>query len=454
MKSNRNVIGYALIVAMGGFLFGLDTAVISGAEKAIQQLYHLSNAWHGFTVAVALIGTVVGSFSAGWPSEIYGRKKVLLFIAFLYGLSALGCAFAPSWLVLVTSRFLGGLAIGASSVIGPMYIAEIAPAHIRGRLVALFQFNVVFGIFLAFLSNYLLAGIGENAWRWMLGIVAAPAFLFFGLIFLIPDSPRWLVKHNLIARAKEVLALCGRVDIDGEINDIVESLNIHADSPAESLFSKKYSRPILYAVLLAAFNQLSGINAIMYYAPEIFKSTGDASGSALMQTVLVGIINVLFTLVAIKYVDRWGRRTLLLIGCAGMAVCLAIVGAAFYFGFAKGYLVLIAILAYIAFFAISLGPLAFVVIAEIFSNRNRGMAMSVCIFFLWASVYAVSQSFPMLLASIGSAFTFWIYMLMSVFAFLFVYKLIPETKGKSLEEIEHYWIPAQKVKQPLQLHAK
>ena len=182
----------------------------------------------------------------------------------------------------------------------------------------------------------------------------------------------------------------------------------------------------------------------MYYAPEIFKSTGDASGSALMQTVLVGIINVLFTLVAIKYVDRWGRRTLLLIGCAGMAVCLAIVGGAFYFGFAKGYLVLIAILAYIAFFAISLGPLAFVVIAEIFSNRNRGMAMSVCIFFLWASVYAVSQSFPMLLASIGSAFTFWVYMLMSVFAFLFVYKLIPETKGKSLEEIEHYWLPAQK----------
>ncbi len=270
MKSNRNVIGYALIVAMGGFLFGLDTAVISGAEKAIQQLYHLSNAWHGFTVAIALIGTVVGSFSAGWPSEIYGRKKVLLFIAFSYGLSALGCAFAPSWLVLVTSRFLGGLAIGASSVIGPMYIAEIAPAHIRGRLVALFQFNVVFGIFLAFISNYLLAGIGENAWRWMLGIVAAPAFLFFGLIFIIPDSPRWLVKRNLIDRAKEVLALCGRIDIEGEIKDIVESLNIHADSPAERLFSKKYSRPILYAVLLAAFNQLSGINAIMYYAPQNF----------------------------------------------------------------------------------------------------------------------------------------------------------------------------------------
>ncbi len=213
MKSNRNVIGYSLIVALGGFLFGLDTAVISGAEKAIQQLYNLSNAWHGFTVAIALIGTVVGSFTAGWPSEYYGRKKALLFIALLYGLSALGCALAPSWLILVTARFLGGLAIGASSVIGPMYIAEIAPANIRGRLVALFQFNVVFGIFLAFVSNYLLAGIGDNAWRWMLGIVAVPAFIYFGLIFYIPDSPRWLVKHNRIARAKEVLALCGRVDI-------------------------------------------------------------------------------------------------------------------------------------------------------------------------------------------------------------------------------------------------
>jgi SP family arabinose:H+ symporter-like MFS transporter len=199
----------------------------------------------------------------------------------------------------------------------------------------------------------------------------------------------------------------------------------------------------MIGIVLCIFSQVTGINAIMYYAPEIFKSTGDGSGSALMQTVLVGTINVLFTLVAIKYVDKWGRRTLLLAGAAGMAVCLLIVGGAFYFGFAKGYLVLIAILAYIAFFAISLGPLTFVVIAEIFSNRNRGMAMSVCIFFLWAAVYLVSQSFPMLLASIGSAFTFWIYMAMSVFAFLFVYKMVPETKGKSLEEIELYWLPEQ-----------
>ena len=197
----------------------------------------------------------------------------------------------------------------------------------------------------------------------------------------------------------------------------------------------------MIGIILCIFSQVTGINAIMYYAPEIFKATGDASSSALMQTVLVGVINVLFTLVAIKYVDKWGRRTLLLIGSSGMAVCLAIVGSAFYFGFAEGYLVLIAILAYISFFAISLGPLAFVVISEIFSNRNRGAAMSVCIFFLWTSVYLVSQTFPMLLASIGSAFTFWIYMVMAIVAFFFILKMIPETKGKSLEEIELYWLP-------------
>lgn len=438
MKSNRNVIGYALIVAMGGFLFGLDTAVISGAEKAIQQLYNLSNAWHGFTVAIALIGTVVGSFSAGWPSEIYGRKKVLLFIAFLYGLSALGCAFAPSWLILVISRFIGGLAIGASSVIGPMYIAEIAPAHIRGRLVALFQFNVVFGIFLAFISNYLLADIGENAWRWMLGIVAAPAFLFFGLIFIIPDSPRWLVKHNLISRAKDVLALCGRVDIDGEINDIVESLNIHADSPAERLFSKKYSRPILYAVLLAAFNQLSGINAIMYYAPRIFEMTGLGVNSSLLQSAVIGGTNLIFTIIAMTIIDRFGRRSLLILGSFGLTFFLAMIARAFFLNKFDGSSVMWFLVGNQIFFAMSQGTIIWVFISEIFPNAVRSKGQALGSFTHWFGAAAVSWTFPVLTNSpaFGPGKAFMFFSVMMFLQLIFAWKVMPETKGKTLEQIQ------------------
>jgi sugar porter (SP) family MFS transporter len=438
MKSNRNVIGYAFIVAMGGFLFGLDTAVISGAEKAIQQLYQLTNAWHGFTVAIALIGTVVGSFSAGWPSETYGRKKVLLFIALLYGLSSLGCALAPSWLFLVTARFLGGLAIGASSVIGPMYIAEIAPANIRGRLVALFQFNVVFGIFLAFLSNYLLAGIGENAWRWMLGIVAAPAFIFFGLIFLIPDSPRWLVKYNRIARAKEVLALCGRVEIDAEINDIVESLNIHADSPVERLFSKKYSRPILYAVLLAAFNQLSGINAIMYYAPRIFEMTGLGVNSSLFQSVVIGGTNLIFTMIAMSIIDRFGRRSLLILGSFGLTFFLGMIARAFLLNKFDGSSVMWFLVGNQIFFSMSQGTIIWVFISEIFPNAVRSKGQALGSFTHWFGAAVVSWTFPIITNSpaFGPGKAFLFFSVMMFLQLIFAWKLMPETKGKSLEQIQ------------------
>ena len=280
----------------------------------------------------------------------------------------------------------------------------------------------------------------------MFGSGIFPSMIFLLLLFFVPESPRWLAQKQRWDEAKLILTkINGSSKATEELVEIREALNIEKNSFSDIL-KPGIRKALMIGIILCIFSQVTGINAIMYYAPEIFKSTGDASGSSLMQTVLVGVINLLFTLVAIKYVDRWGRRTLLLIGCAGMALCLMVIGGAFYFHFAKGYLVLVAILAYIAFFAISLGPLAFVVISEIFSNRNRGMAMSVCIFFLWIAVYAVSQSFPMLLDSIGNAFTFWIYMVMSVFAFLFVYKLIPETKGKSLEEIERYWLPSNAAK--------
>jgi SP family arabinose:H+ symporter-like MFS transporter len=448
-----------LVAAVGGLLFGYDTAVVAGAIGFIQKRYDLSATMVGWIASCALIGCMVGAMFAGKLSDKIGRKKVLILSGILFGVSSAGILFPMDLSWFVVFRMIGGLGIGIASMLAPMYISEIAPAEIRGRLVSINQLGIVSGILLIYFVNASIAGWYDEAWnistgwRWMFGSGLFPSIFFLLLLFFVPESPRWLAQKERYDEAKVILTkVNGTAKADHELAEIKEALNIEKSSFSDIL-KPGIRRALLIGVILCIFSQVTGINAIMYYAPEIFKSTGDASGSALMQTVLVGVINVLFTLVAIKYVDRWGRRTLLLIGCAGMAVCLAVVGSAFYFGFAEGYLVLVAILAYISFFAISLGPLAFVVIAEIFSNRNRGMAMSVCIFFLWASVYVVSQTFPMLLDSIGSALTFWVYMLMSVFAFVFVYKLIPETKGKTLEEIERYWLPVDE-KQSLQLQPK
>lgn len=446
-----------VVAAVGGLLFGYDTAVVAGAIGFIEKLYNLTPAMKGWVASCALIGCIVGAMFAGKLSDAIGRKKVLVLSAILFAVSSIGIAVPLDLSWFVFFRLIAGLGIGIASMLAPMYIAEIAPANIRGQLVSINQLGIVSGILIIYFVNATIAGWYDEAWnistgwRWMFGSGIFPSAIFLILLFFVPESPRWLAQKQRWDEAKLILTkVNGTVKADSELAEIKEALNMETSSFSDIL-KPGVIRPLTIGIILCIFSQVTGINAIMYYAPEIFKSTGDGSGSALMQTVLVGTINVLFTLVAIKYVDRWGRRTLLLIGCAGMAFCLAVVGGAFYFGFAQGYLVLTAILAYIAFFAISLGPLAFVVIAEIFSNRNRGMAMSVCIFFLWTSVYAVSQSFPMLLDSIGSAFTFWIYMIMAVFAFIFVYKLIPETKGKSLEEIERYWKPKHEEIKPVNI---
>ncbi|MEP7317331.1 MAG: sugar porter family MFS transporter [Panacibacter sp.] len=439
-----------IVAAVGGLLFGYDTAVVAGAIGFIEKLYDLSPAMKGWVASCALIGCIVGAMFAGKLSDAIGRKKVLVLSAVLFAVSSGGILVPLDLNWFVFFRLIAGLGIGIASMLAPMYIAEIAPADIRGRLVSINQLGIVSGILIIYFVNATIAGWHDEAWnistgwRWMFGSGLLPSAIFLLLLFFVPESPRWLAQQQRWDEAKFILTkVNGLAKAESELTEIKEALNTETSSFADIL-KPGVRKALMIGVILCIFSQVTGINAIMYYAPEIFKSTGDGSSSSLMQTVLVGVINVLFTLVAIKYVDSWGRRTLLLVGCAGMALCLAIVGGAFYFDLAKGYLVLIAILAYIAFFAISLGPLAFVVIAEIFSNRNRGIAMSVCIFFLWASVYAVSQSFPMLLDSIGSAFTFWIYMIMSVAAFIFVYLLIPETKGKSLEEIERYWMPQHK----------
>lgn len=435
-----------IVAAVGGLLFGYDTAVVAGAIGFIQMKYSLSPEMMGWVASCALVGCIVGALFAGKLSDVYGRKKVLILSAILFAVSSIGIAIPLSLDWFIFFRLIGGLGIGIASILAPMYISEIAPANIRGELVSINQLGIVSGILLIYFVNYFIAGLRDEAWnistgwRWMFGSGAIPSVIFLILLFFVPESPRWLSQKSKWEEAGSILTkINGSEKAEKELKEIKQSLAMEQSSFADIL-KPGVRKSLLIGIVLCIFSQVTGINAIMYYAPEIFKSTGDASSSALMQTVLVGVINLLFTLVAIKYVDKWGRRTLLLIGAGGMAVCLAIVGSAFHFGFAQGYLVLIAILAYISFFAISLGPLAFVVISEIFSNKNRGMAMSACVFFLWVSVYVVSQTFPMLLASIGSAFTFWIYMVMSICAFVFVLKFIPETKGKSLEEIEKYWL--------------
>jgi len=438
MKKNRRVVGYSVIVALGGLLFGLDTAVISGVEQPIQALYHLTNFWHGFTVAIAIIGAVVGAFSAGFPAERYGRKKVIIAIAFIFTLTSVLTALAPNWTVLVIGRFIGGLAIGASSVAGPMYIAEIAPANIRGRLVAFFQLNVTMGLFLAYSSNYLFSGTGENAWRWMLGIVAVPSILFFLLAFIVPESPRWLVKHNRIGDAGNVLSLCGRANIEKEITEILESLKIISSSSAEKLFSKKYSRPILYAVLMGAFNQLAGTNAINYYATRIFEMTGMNTNISYLLPIFIGLTKVIVLIIAMNFIDRFGRRSLMIVGSVGLIIFMSLIAWTFYGKHFDGPGIIYFLLGYMFFFGLSDGIVIWVFISEIFPNSIRSKGQSLGSFTHWFFAVMISWTFPVAINSpaVGPGNVFMFFAVMMFLQLLFSWKLMPETKGKSLEQIQ------------------
>lgn len=433
------------VAAVGGLLFGYDTAVVAGAIGFIQKKFELSAAMMGWIASCALIGCVAGAMFSGYLSDKLGRKKVLILSSILFTISSIGTAIPQNLNLFVVFRIIGGLGIGIASMISPMYITECAPAEIRGRLVSINQLGIVSGILLIYFVNAGIAGLYDEwwnvntGWRWMFGSGIFPSIIFLILLFFVPESPRWLAQVGRTGEAETVLTkINGSVKAKAELKEIEEAINTETSSFSE-LFRPGLRTALFIGIILSIFSQATGINAIMYYAPEIFKSTGDGSDSALLQTILVGIVNLLFTIVAIKYVDKAGRKGLLLAGSAGMAICLAIIGTAFYLQAVRGYLVLVAILAYIACFATSLGPLTFVVIAEIFPNRARGRAMSICLFFLWTAVYFVSQFFPILLESIGSAYTFWIFMATSIVAFLFVWKMVPETKGKTLEEIERTW---------------
>jgi MFS transporter, SP family, arabinose:H+ symporter len=435
------------VAAVGGLLFGYDTAVIAGAIGYMQIRFNLSPAMVGWVASCALIGCAVGAMLSGTLSDRFGRKKILFLSAILFAVSSAGIAIPGSLTWFVGFRIIGGLGIGIASMLAPMYITEIAPADKRGRLVSINQLGIVTGILLIYFVNAGIAGLHDEAWnvstgwRWMFGSGIIPSLVFLILLISVPESPRWLAQRGQPSDAMAILTrINGPVLARAELAGIEAELTTETAGSFSELINTRLKKAMLIGGMLAIFSQITGINAIMYYAPEIFKSTGDGSDSALLQTVLVGVVNLLFTFVAIKYVDQAGRKKLLMAGSAGMAICLAVVGLVFYLGMAKGYLVLVFILAYIACFALSLGPLTFVVIGEIFPTRVRGQAMSISIFLLWVSVFLVSQFFPVLLQSIGSANTFWFFMLMAIIAFVFVKRAVPETKGKTLEEIDQMWL--------------
>jgi SP family arabinose:H+ symporter-like MFS transporter len=435
VRLNSYLLKSTIVAALGGLLFGFDTAVISGTTHALTETFHLSPWALGMTVSAALWGTIVGSMLAGIPGDRYGRRDSLRLMAVLYLVSSLGCAFAGNWTALVLFRFIGGLGIGGSSVLGPMYIAEVAPAKWRGRLVGLFQFNIVFGILLAYLSNYLVGTMqfGAAEWRWKLGIPALPALLFLLMLFGIPRSPCWLVKKQRIAEAREVLRLTGEQDYERELQDIIVSIDAeHVTN--DSLFTWKYRFPIFLAVSIGVFNQLSGINAILYYLNDIFAYAGFNKVSSDLQAVAIGGTNLFFTMVAMSVIDRIGRKTLLLIGSVGTAACLAGVAAIFFTNSHQNLLVWL-LIGYIAFFGFSQGAVIWVFISEVFPNRVRAKGQSLGSFSHWFMNALISGIFPLLAASSGGyPFIFFsVMMVLQFFVVLFVY---PETKGVSLEQMQ------------------
>ena len=434
VKGSNYAVGISLIAALGGFLFGFETAVISGAEKIVQQLWSLTSFWQGFTVASSLIGTVIGSLIAGRPAQKYGRKKTLSAIALLYLISAIGCALTYTWELFVAFRFIGGIAVGASSVVGPMYIAEISPARMRGRLAGSFQLMIVTGIFVAYLTNFLFADFGDSSWRWMLGVMVIPALLFAILLRLVPESPRWLVLNNCDEEAKKVFEKTGEASA---INIIREEHSLSKNGIKENLFNGKYNKPIMYAVILAMFNQLSGINAILYYAPRIFEMAGFGHAEAYLQPVYIGGANLLFTLLAMTVIDKFGRKKLLLTGCVGMVVFLALTANAFASAEASKA-VLFYLIGFIAFFAFSQGAVIWVFISEIFPNSVRSQGGSLGSFTHWIMAAIISWTFPVIVENIpnGGVYSFIFYSVMMFISSLFIWRVMPETKGRSLEEIQ------------------
>ncbi|HEY5911409.1 MAG TPA: sugar porter family MFS transporter [Verrucomicrobiae bacterium] len=455
-RLTASLIGSTVVAALGGLLFGFDTAVISGTTDwlkggfvaQITERLHgvmpsvsnesLLSFMLGFTVASALIGTVLGSIFVGRPADSLGRRGVLFVLAVLYFVSAIGCALALGWWSFTLFRFLGGLAVGGASVVSPMYIAEISPATYRGRLVAITQFNIVLGILLAYLSNYIIGSLelGATECRWMFGVMAVPSVAFFCLLFLTPQSPRWLIARGRTEEARRVLQQCGTdpSSLEAEVREIQASLDLQHHTLEEPLFCRKYAKPILLVVAIAAFNQLSGINALIYYTAFIFKMAGAGAQSALLQSVIIGFTNLVFTMAALTVIDHFGRRRLMLVGSVGYILSLSAAAFAFYTN-SGGKLLLASLLVFIASHAFGQGAVIWVFISEIFPNRVRARGQALGSFTHWIMAAVISWTFPLIAAqSGGHAFAF--YAVCMVGQLIWVLWVMPETKGISLEQIQ------------------
>jgi MFS transporter, SP family, arabinose:H+ symporter len=434
---NRRVFLWSLISALAGFLFGFDTVVISGAEKTIQTLWALSPELHGIAMASTLYGTVAGSLIGGWPADRFGRKTTLLWIGIFYLIGAIGSAVAMNVTTSIAARIIGGLGIGISTVVAPMYISEIAPPRHRGRLAGMFQFNIVFGILIAFVSNALLAGIGENAWRWMLGVAAFPSLLYALLCFGLPESPRWLLsKKGDRATALKVLQRIeperSKIEIEAQA-DQIGAASVEQISSGH-FWTRRLQKPILLAVLIAFFNQMSGINAILYFAPRIFELTGLAAKGALLQSIGIGITNLVFTFAGIWLIDQVGRRTLLYIGCVGYVTSLGLVSWAF---FTQHFSIVPAcIFGFIAAHAIGQGAVIWVFISEIFPNRHRAEGQALGSFTHWIFAAMLTTFFPKAVTTFAPGYIFSFFAGMMLLQFIWIKTLVPETKGVPLEQIQ------------------
>jgi SP family arabinose:H+ symporter-like MFS transporter len=434
---NGRIFFWSLTSALAGFLFGFDTVVISGAEKTIQAVWGLSPGLHGIAMASALYGTVVGSLLGGWPADRFGRKATLLWIGVLYFVGAVGSGWATSVGMFIAARAIGGLGIGISTVVAPMYISEIAPPKYRGRLAGMFQFNIVFGILVAFASNYLLAGIGENAWRWMLGVAAFPSLIYALFCFGLPESPRWLLSRKNDREAG--LAVLQRIEPGVSKAEIAAQADAIMAASTEQVSSghfwtKRLQKPILLAMLLAFFNQLSGINAILYFAPRIFELTGLGAKAALLQSIGIGLTNLVFTFVGLWLIDRLGRRTLLYIGSFGYIASLGLVAWAF---FTEHFsIVPVCIFAFIAAHAIGQGAVIWVLISEIFPNRHRAEGQTLGSFTHWVFAALLTTFFPKMVSAFPPGYVFAFFAGMMVLQLIWVKTMVPETKGVSLEQIQ------------------
>jgi sugar porter (SP) family MFS transporter len=438
--TTRYVTFVSITAALGGLLFGFDTAIIAGATRFLKDQFRLSSLGEGLTVSIVLVGCMVGAMVAGAASDRLGRRRFLLVSAGLFFASSIGCALPQNLAQFLIFRFVGGLAIGSVSIVSPLYISEIAPARIRGALVSVNQMAIVSGILIAYFVNWVLVGAGPSNWRWMFATGAAPAVLFFLLVLGIPESPRWLLKQG---REAEALSVLTRVNPPGAAAEEAKSIKdalAWEEGRLGELFKPGFRTALLVGVVLAVFQQITGINAVIYYSPRIFEAAGLARGAAILQSTITGAVNVLFTLVAIAFVDRLGRKKMLMFGTAGMGLSFVLLGAAFKFHIFAGSGILLFTLFYVAFFAMTQGPIVWVVIAEIFPTRVRGRAMAIATAALWIADFAVSLTFPVIADKFHETFAFWLYAAMCLLAVIFIWRMLPETKGKSLEEIERHWL--------------